>query len=186
MLVLNVSGWWNAPDFSYFTVSLYFDHRWYIRSDMHTCVKSVNISQCCCWCQISKHQLQPRNWNVKNKCAFFFFFLPETEGCSWRSILPSTGRRVSHLHRELATPCHYFSILPVIYFGTSNITFHSPLPNSDSQVCRSPTAAMSCQPPSRCHSSSVRETPSTSSSASSSLTGCSRSGPHTDSCVSAI
>lgn len=46
---------------------------------------------------------------------------------------------------------------------------------ADSQVCPSPTAAMSCRPLSRCRSSSVRETRSTNSSASFSLTGCSRS-----------
>lgn len=46
---------------------------------------------------------------------------------------------------------------------------------ADSQVCPSPTAATSCRPLSRCRSSSVRETRSTNSSASFSLTGCSRS-----------
>lgn len=72
--------------------------------------------------------------------------------------------------------CHYFSHHPIIYFGSGKVIFPLLLPPSDSQVCPSPTAAMSCRPPSRCRSSSARETPSTSSSASSSLTGCSRSG----------
>ncbi len=99
---------------------------------------------------------------------------PETEGRSRRSLLPSTGRRVSNLYSELS--CHYFSHHPIIYFGLGKVIFPLLLTPSGSQVCPSPTAAMSCRPPAGCHSSSARETRSTSSSASSSLTGCSRSG----------
>lgn len=61
----------------------------------------------------------------------------------------------------------------LVYFGY--ILFPPLLPPSDSQVSPSPTAAMNCRPPSRCHSSSGRETQSTNWTASSSLTGCSRS-----------
>lgn len=130
-------------------------------------------------------------WLCKNPyycMCFLSLSLPfaETEGRSRRSLLPSAGRRVSNLHPELAafalsSACHYFSHHPVIYFGSGNVIFPLLLPPSDSQVCPSPTAAMSCRPPSRSHSSSARETPSTNSSASSSLTGCSRSALHTNS-----
>lgn len=69
----------------------------------------------------------------------------ETEGCRRRSLLPSTGRRVSNLSIHPSSlrpllPCHYFSRHPIIYFGSGNVIFpftspsfrQSSLPQSNS------------------------------------------------------
>ncbi len=96
-----------------------------------------------------------RDWRMLQEKPITLYWKTSKQSSSWICLF----------HPLL--PCHYFSHHPFIYFGLGNVIFLLPLSPSDSQVCPSPTAAMSCRPPSRCRSSSARETPSTNSSASS-------------------